>query len=63
MCFSAEASFGASAILLTIGVISLNKSVNVPQKVLSCIPFIFGVQQFSEGILWLSLYHVIGTIV
>ena len=57
MCFSAEASFGASAVLLTIGIISLNKSANVPQKVLSCIPIIFGVQQFAEGILWLSLYH------
>ena len=57
MCFSTEVSFGASAVLLTIGVVSIKKSANVPQKILSCVPLIFGLQQFSEGILWLSLSH------
>lgn len=57
MCFSAEASFGASAILLTIGIVSIKKSTSVPQKILSCTPLIFGIQQFVEGILWLSLSH------
>lgn len=57
MCFSAEASFGVSAIILTIGAVSIKKSSNLPQRVLSCIPFVFGIQQFAEGILWLSLTH------
>jgi hypothetical protein len=57
LCFSAAASFGASAIILTIGVISIRKSTTIPQKVFSCIPLIFSIQQFVEGILWLSLSH------
>jgi heme/copper-type cytochrome/quinol oxidase subunit 4 len=57
MCFSAEASFGASAVIIAIGVISIRKSTSIPQKVLSCIPIIFGIQQFSEGIVWLTLAH------
>ena len=57
MCFSAEASFGASAIVLTIGLIAIKKSTTVPQRILSCIPLIFSAQQFTEGILWLSLSH------
>jgi len=57
MCFSAEASFSASAVILTIGAISLKKSTTTPQRVLSCIPIIFGSQQFSEGIEWLALTH------
>lgn len=55
MCFSAEASFGASVIILSIGVVSLKKSRTVSQKIFSCIPLIFCVQQFTEGILWSSL--------
>jgi len=57
MCFSAEASFGASAIILGIGIVAIKKSTNLPQKILSCIPLVFSVQQFAEGILWLSLSH------
>jgi hypothetical protein len=57
MCFSATASFGASALLLVIGATSIRKSTTGPQRLLSCIPLIFCVQQFSEGVLWLSLTH------
>jgi len=57
MCFSAEASFGASAAILTIGVLSMGKSRTVAQRVFSCIPIIFSVQQFTEGVLWSSLTH------
>ncbi len=57
MCFSTEASFGASAIILTIGAVCINKSVGLPQRVLSCIPIVFGIQQFAEGIVWLTLSH------
>ena len=55
MCFSANASFGASVILSVIGVAAIRK-VNKPAHVLfAAIPFIFAIQQLSEGILWLTL--------
>ncbi|SFD83016.1 hypothetical protein SAMN05518672_103402 [Chitinophaga sp. CF118] len=57
MCFSATASFGASAVLLTIGIIAIKKSTTKPQYLLSCIPLLFCVQQFAEGIVWLSASH------
>ena len=55
MCFSATASFGASAILGTIGIIALAKAKTNPQMLFATIPLIFAVQQFTEGLLWLSL--------
>lgn len=55
MCFSATASFGASAVLGAIGIASIAKAKNKPQKVFGSIPLIFAVQQFTEGMLWLSL--------
>jgi hypothetical protein len=55
MCFSATASFGASAILGTIGIIAVAKARSNPQRVFATIPLIFALQQLSEGFLWLSL--------
>lgn len=55
MCFSATASFGASAILGVVGVITLRKAKSNPERVFACIPMIFAIQQLTEGILWLSL--------
>lgn len=55
MCFSATASFGASAILGTVGVVSIAKVKINSHRVFAGIPLIFGVQQFTEGLLWLSL--------
>ena len=40
---------------MVIGVVSTRVSATNPQRLLSSIPFIFGVQQFAEGVLWLSL--------
>jgi hypothetical protein len=57
MCFSAGASFGASVILGTIGVVSLNKTKKPSQLMFAGIPMLFAVQQFVEGTLWLSLTH------
>lgn len=54
MCFSAEVSFGASAVISTVGIISLNKAKGTPLKFLAMIPIFFGIQQFSEGVLWLT---------
>ncbi len=55
MCFSATASFGASAILGAVGVIAVSKARTRPQRVFASIPLIFAVQQLTEGLLWLSL--------
>ena len=55
MCFSSTASFGASVVLGTIGVTSIVKASTQPQRTFAAIPLLFAVQQFTEGLLWLSL--------
>ena len=55
MCFSATASFGASAVLGAIGIVAVAKAKTNPQRVFATIPLIFSIQQLSEGFLWLSL--------
>ena len=55
MCFSATASFGASAILFGIGLISMKNSENRAQKFLASIPLLLSTQQIFEGVLWLSI--------
>jgi hypothetical protein len=55
MCFSAEVSFGAGAVLTVIGVATIKKTQHSSQLLFASIPFIFGMQQIAEGILWLSL--------
>lgn len=57
MCFSAEASFGASIVLAVVGVIAVRKVEVRSQLPFACIPLIFSLQQFSEGILWLSFHY------
>ena len=55
MCFSAGASFGASALLGAIGAVAIVKARTTPQRLFATIPFVFAVQQLAEGMLWLSL--------
>jgi len=55
MCFSAGASFGASAILGAIGVVTIVKARTTPQRLFATFPCVFAVQQLAEGVLWLSL--------
>src|ERR1700704_1243434 len=55
MCFSAGASFGASAVLSVIGTAAIIKARTVPQGLFAGIPMIFSIQQLAEGLLWLSL--------
>jgi hypothetical protein len=57
MCFSATASFGAAAVLGTIGSVSVTKAGKPSQIHFSLIPMLFALQQVSEGLLWLSLSH------
>ena len=54
MCFSAGASFGASAVLSIIGSAAIIKARTIPQGLFAAIPLIFSIQQLAEGMLWLS---------
>lgn len=57
MCFSATASFIAGSSLTVLGVATLRlplKSYEVP---FASIPLLFGLQQFIEGMLWLSFHY------
>ena len=55
MCFSAGASFGASALLGGIAVVAIVKAKTNPQRLFATIPLFFSLQQLSEGMLWLSI--------
>lgn len=57
MCFSASASFGAGAVLSVIGIAALRKAQGPSQTFFAGIPFIFAIQQITEGCLWLSFTH------
>lgn len=55
MCFSPEASFTGGIIILAIGVATI-KTIHKPsQIVFASIPLFFGIQQITEGILWVTL--------
>lgn len=57
MCFSPSVSFGAGIVLSATGITSISRSQTLPQRVLSVIPLLFAVQQFSEGVVWLSMLY------
>jgi hypothetical protein len=57
MCFSPIASFTASAVLGAIGIATLSKIKTKEAILFAAIPLLFGIQQFSEGFLWLALLH------
>lgn len=57
MCFSTTASFVSAAILTTVGVATIKKTQSRNQFFFASIPFIFALQQFSEGFVWLSLIN------
>lgn len=55
MCFSASASFLAGGGLSTIGALTVRKAKKKREIPFAAIPLLFGIQQFIEGILWLSI--------
>ena len=57
MCFSAEASFGLSVALVSSGVYCVKSALSKNHLLLpvGIIPFLFAIQQFSEGWVWLGL--------
>ncbi len=54
MCFSASASFTASAVLLLCGIVALKKAKK-NQRFFAATPLLFSAQQFTEGIVWQTL--------
>ena len=57
MCFSAEASFGVAAVLIPAGAYCLQAAARrkPPWLPLAAVPLILGVQQISEGLVWVGL--------
>lgn len=55
MCFSAGASFGASAVLVVVGIATIRKAKTAKQATFAAIPLLFAVQQAAEGALWIGL--------
>jgi hypothetical protein len=54
MCFSAQASFAASAGLLALGSYALARHHSKKSWMMACIPLFFGIQQAAEGVVWLT---------
>lgn len=55
MCFSATASFTAGTALTAVGGVTLSRSKGKRELPLALVPLLFGIQQFAEGGLWLSI--------
>lgn len=55
MCFSATASFTAGTILSAVGIVTLTKAKRFVQFPFAAIPLLFGLQQLTEGFVWLSV--------
>ncbi|MBI4232183.1 hypothetical protein HY605_03030 [Candidatus Peregrinibacteria bacterium] len=54
MCFSATASFIASAALTSTGILAVKKTSNKNHRWITVVPLLFGIQQAIEGTLWIS---------
>jgi hypothetical protein len=65
MCFNAAASFAASAVLIPAGIHTLRvaRAKDASWLPLAAFPFLFGIQQALEGVLWLALGDPLGRIV
>lgn len=55
MCFSATASFTAGITLSVLGVATLRQVPSRREFLLGTFPLLFAIQQFSEGLVWLTL--------
>jgi hypothetical protein len=54
MCFSASVSIGAGVVLSVVGVAAIKKAESPAHIPFATIPLLFAMQQFTEGLLWLS---------
>jgi hypothetical protein len=58
MCFSPEASFAGGVIISAIGIATVREVHKPSQLIFASIPLFFGIQQFIEGSLWVTLPHL-----
>jgi hypothetical protein len=59
MCFCATANFAGSAVLGVIGVATLLEVKHRRELLFAAVPTLFAVHQFTEGIVWLGLDHIL----
>ncbi len=57
MCFSVQASFLSGVLLLVIGAITVRSVHSSRAYPFAAIPFLFGLQQCAEGVVWLSFMY------
>ncbi len=57
MCFSASASFIAGTTLSAVGVGALRNAKTNAELPFAMIPLLFGIQQLTEGVIWLTFQH------
>lgn len=57
MCFSASASFVAGITLSVAGVATLKQAKRKTEIPFALIPLLFGIQQITEGVIWLTFRH------
>jgi len=56
MCFSIKSSFILGSVLITMGIIArIRVQKQLRMHLLATIPILFGIQQYAEGFVWLSL--------
>jgi hypothetical protein len=57
MCFSASASFIAGTTLCAAGVATLKSTESRTELPFAMIPLLFGIQQLTEGVIWLTFLY------
>ena len=55
MCFSANASYGSAVVLIAVGAVTSLGNREKSRVMISLVPFLFGVQQLAEGIIWQTM--------
>lgn len=55
MCFSAGASFAGGIIIAAAGIVTIRKVSKPSQMLFASMPLLFALQQFSEGVIWVTL--------
>ncbi|MBV2168281.1 MAG: hypothetical protein KUL82_06195 [Bdellovibrio sp.] len=55
MCFSASVSYGSAALLISTGAVTTLGNTSKQHRMIAAIPFLFGIQQAAEGVVWQSM--------
>jgi len=63
VCFSANANFVGSAVLGSVGVVTLTKVKHRRELLFASLPTLFAVHQFIEGFVWLGLDGILSPVV